>query len=208
MVLCVLGTIISITSAQKFTAHQACSTSSINQMDDSIAEYNYGDTVYGFAMAVCLDKKRIESGLPVWVSVKIKNVSDKTLKILEANPLRQFSFTIVNSENNIVSKLGYQTQLDNQPKESPRNFLKELKAGESETYHFNLSRRFDLTVIGKYTVQCERKVHRKNKDGKLEFQNLSSKKETFEIIPSSEDGQRIPIEQEEKTTTTAESAKK
>lgn len=155
--------------------------------------YDYGNPVYGFAMAMLFEKEKIESGLPIWVTVKIKNISNKNLNLYLFDPSKQYLFTIYDSKHNLVPKLRYQLAKDNEFTAISASHQLTLKPGESITVRFNLSRRFDLSKADKYTVECKIKIaSSKSTNGHVVATDLCSKQEDFEIIPSKEDGQVVP----------------
>lgn len=181
-------------------SQESDSTKKLNEPNSQVElRYDYGNPIYGFAMAVKVEKNKIESGLPVWVHVRIKNISDKVQKFYMYNPYKQYVFTVYTPNGKLAYKLKYQQIKESKRRGSAIFSGKDIRPGESFTFRFNLSRRFDLSMEGKYTVECKLEIPSPNKiNNKYVFQNLCSKIEHIEIIPSTEDVRRIPLDQEDR----------
>ncbi len=108
-------------------------------------------------MSISLDQNEIDGGYPVFVTAKVKNVSEKLLLLVEDGSDVDFSFEIKDRAGKQVDDLQYQKRL----REGPgvyRSKVVTVSPGEQIEYKLNLSRRFDMSLDGTYTVQAYRSV--------------------------------------------------
>ena len=123
--------------------------------------FQYGESVAGFALAIKIQIKEIELGHVVYAIVRVKNVSSKTIKILQTSPISQFFFEITDSSGKQIPKLRYQHELDKRERGfgsfGRMNFCP-IRAGQFVEHKFILSRRFDFSLKSKYLVRCHREL--------------------------------------------------
>lgn len=120
-------------------------------------ETHWGESREGFSMTIILAKKEVDAGMPVFVTVSVKNVSTEDLRLVETNPKADFTFVIKDHEGKQVNELEYQKKL-HEYQEILRRKVAMVSAGQQVDYRFNLSRRFDMSLEGTYTVQAHRQV--------------------------------------------------
>jgi len=124
----------------------------------------WGEHMEGFVMSISLDENEVPSGESLFVTVRLKNVTGKSLRLEETRPEVDFKFAVEKrdmsfSEKRLfgedVDELRYQRKLRD-AEVSPETL--EVAPGEQLEYRFNLSRRFDMTTPGEYTIQAQREV--------------------------------------------------
>jgi len=124
----------------------------------------WGEANEVFFLSLSLKNREVSSGQPVLVTVRIKNVSDKELRLVETEPAKDYSFIVTDSDGKAVPQLLYQRRL-RENKEEVRRTVTTVAPGQVVEHGFNLSRRFDLTLDGKYSIQAERSVLKSAGDG-------------------------------------------
>ena len=117
----------------------------------------WGETKEGFSLSISLDKREISRGQPVLVTVRIKNVSDMELRLVETDSEKDYSFVLKDSEGKELPKLRYQKRLE-ETKEEFRRKATIISPGQVIEYKTNLGRRFDLSLEGEYSIQAQRQV--------------------------------------------------
>jgi hypothetical protein len=126
-------------------------------------EQLWGDAREGFALSMILDQKEVKAGLPVILTVIIKNVSRESLPLLETQTELDFDFIVLDESGKNVNELKYQKELLKIPifRLIKITYLPE----QMKEYKFFLNRRFDMSVIGKYKIQARRKVYKIKGEG-------------------------------------------
>ena len=139
--------------------------------------FKYGKPTLGFAMAISLQVKFIDLGYVVQARVRVKNVSTKTSKLIIIDKTIQYFFKATTPTGEVIPSLLYQKDIDRRIAQgvSPlRIFAQKVKPGEFLEYKFDMSRRFDFSLLEKYTVQCRRKL--------VKYDSIKKKKSIEEIV--------------------------
>ena len=141
-------------------------------------------------MSIDFDKRESYGDSDVWITVWNKNVSAQTKKLSVIVPPNHYIFTVLDSDGKAVPKLRYQIYRET-ALWCASGYGYDIKPGERFGIRFNLSKRFDLSMMGTYTVQCYRNIGRPAKNGKYEFEKLLSPKESFTIKSFGHDGRIV-----------------
>jgi hypothetical protein len=125
------------------------------------ATLSWGKEQEGFCLSICLENQESSAGYPVLVNVRIKNISDEELRLVQTTPERDYSFIVKDSDGNAVPMLRYQQRMQgNDDRPVFRYTRTKVAPGQVIEYGANLSRCFDLTLTGNYTIQAERIVRK------------------------------------------------
>ena len=99
-----------------------------------------------------------EAGKTLYLAVRLKNVSNEKLNITDAYPESDFRIDLLDSKGKIAPLTLYGKNLRLTRLNQWANVRNTISPGESLKYELNLSRQFDLSVMGTYTVQASRRV--------------------------------------------------
>ncbi len=135
-------------------------------------------------IGLSLEEEKVESGEPVFVKVKLKNVSQETIALEERKPEKDFRFDVRDASGNKVDKLRYLKVL---PKEKSPSAKRIIPPGEQREYEVNLSRMFDLSIRAmgdlirgkEYEIQAHKIISRPDED---DVGKLSSNKVNLKVV--------------------------
>jgi len=123
----------------------------------------------------------VHVGEAVYIVATVSNASQDKLTFVETNPPVDFHLTVLDSNEKPVPRTLYGDRIlqrQNSPQEHFRVVSKQVSPGESLQYELNLSRQFDLSLAGTYSVQASCEAPRKDGSGPAE---LNSNVLAFEL---------------------------
>ena len=132
-----------------------------NEVKNLEGTIQWGVPKEGYAMSLSITNQEIAPEQAVVLTVKVKNISQKELLLIESGPGADFNFIVKDAAGKEAPKLRYQLHLEANEGVYTSNVVMSMKPGQVIEYQQNVSRRFDMSLSGKYTVQAYRNVVRK-----------------------------------------------
>jgi len=155
------------------------------KIDKKSELFAYGKPTFGFALAIKPQVKFFDFGYIVLAIVRIKNISNKELKLTLMRSRLQYFFEVTDLSGEKIPKLLFQKDMDRQMLKGISPFgiyAKKIKPGEFLEYRFNLSQRFDFTMAASYIVQGRRTIIKNDPiKKKKSYSNVFSPKLKFTI---------------------------
>jgi len=104
------------------------------------------------------EKERFRVGMPIMVLVNIKNASEDTYFFVNTLSRVDVRFTVLDAQENLVPSTLHGKRIhDRSKRDDPRrgsNIAYKVLPGKTLEFEFNLSRQFDLSLTGTYTVRA------------------------------------------------------
>jgi len=141
-----------------------------------MSELEWGAPTAGWRLSASLDKEKFIVGELVLVTLVTRNVSNRTNKIQVRSRWITYDFE-VRDEHGPVRATRFGEQIEGNRGMGSMG-EPEFSPGETVTIELPLSRLFDLSLVGKYTVRASRMVY--GSDGKE--LRLQSNTASFEIM--------------------------
>ena len=123
--------------------------------DDLKSPYVWGESADGVCLSVSLKNGDLPAGQPVWVTVRVKNTAAERRPWVVTLPEGEFFFDVKDASGNDVPRLRYQLRQQEET-EILRRFVKTLAPNQMIEHEINLSRRFDFSLAGEYSLQVTR----------------------------------------------------
>lgn len=136
------------------------------------------DTVEGYTLSVETQNDTYRIGDKISVRVRLKNVSEDTVRIRQATPFRTFDIELKlpDGKKAPLTLFGQRVLFSGA---LGSKSARELKPSEEYESSFNLSRIFDMTLAGKYDLTVSKKVW--IRDGGTKTKTVSSPSLTISV---------------------------
>ena len=154
--------------------------------------FNYSKPMHGVALGMKINIKKFnfDGDLDhiILVIVRVKNVSDKKIRLVHLPSLKSTCpFRVIGLSGKDIPKTLYQKRLSNLNSQKSMGLMgSKIHPGEFSEYKFNLSKRFDFSLLGTYTVQYTKKINLDYAGKNISF-NISSPKIIFSTLPAKPD---------------------
>ena len=120
-------------------------------------EKTWGTAVKGQALSISTEKAAYAPGKPIVLSVCFKNFGREDVEVVKTAPLGIYRVDVLLPDGKKSPLTLFGTQREDSEGEGSKT-IGALKPGEEARVELELSRLFDFTVAGKYTVSVERAV--------------------------------------------------
>ena len=154
-----------------------CATAALHPTEKGrgMSDLEWGASTGGWLLSISLDKPKLVVGEKVVVTLVTKNAANRPQKIPTWSRWTTYSFNLRDEQAPIPATMFGRQMEDNRGSGSMGRA--ELAPGESIVIELPLSRLFDLSLAGRYTVQASRIVE----DGAGRQVPLASNFVSFEI---------------------------
>jgi len=162
----------------------------LSSEDDVIDEQAMGHEAGGLSLSIRLveerDKSIQKAGYPVEVIVRITNVSDKRIFLVETTAERDFTFVIKDKNKKSTTKTRYGMRgtgitIGTIKIEKTSRKSAGILPGKYLERTINIGRSYDLTLSGEYEVQALRKVLKDDRGKTPDSSDLISNRITLDI---------------------------
>jgi hypothetical protein len=137
----------------------------------------WGQPVEGGTLSCSLDKNKVRWDQPVHVTVVTKNVGSRALVIHAGEPWATYEFQLWDPQGE-VPRTRFAKRIEGDRREASGITL-EVPPGETIVAELPVSRLFDLSERGKYTLEAARTVYGQ---GVNRLVRLVSNRVSFEIV--------------------------
>ena len=151
--------------------------SRLERPDNQGFSHVWGEITDGFCLSVCSTNAYVSAGHPVWVTVRVKNLSGEERRWVVTSPEKEYVFNVKDADGNDVPRLRYQLRLQ-EDTEVPRRVVKALAPNQMIEHEINLCRHFDFSLAGEYSLQATRNTLNASGNGMVK---LVSNIETISI---------------------------
>jgi hypothetical protein len=128
-------------------------------------------------MSISLDRESFALDTPVPVTIVTKNLSDAPLKIPASSKWTTYEYELRQQDREVPLTRFGQRMEDSRGDGSAAE--PELPPGDSIVLELPISRLFDLSIVGSYTLRISRPVFR---GGSEELVSLVSNRVSFEVV--------------------------
>jgi len=140
-------------------------------------QLNWGNPVEGWQLSISVDKDKFLLGEPIYVTMVTKNISNKDLRIPASSKWTTYWFHLRDEFSKVpLTRFGRRME-ENRGEGSYAE--PEIPPDDTIVLEMPVSRLFDLSLSGAYTLEVSRMVFRQ---GTSEEVPLVSNKISFEIV--------------------------
>lgn len=134
----------------------------------------------GFRLSLLAKKSQVKAHEPVLIDFLIRNVTKKTLTLVETFPEREYEIEVNNLRGELVKLTARGETLRNNKGANFRVVGLKVNAGEQHGDTIDVAGLYDLTVPGVYYVKASRRVQRLNSSL---WANVESNTLTITVVP-------------------------
>lgn len=141
------------------------------------ASNNLGAVFEGVQLTLRSSTRAVPVGNPLWVSLKVKNVSKRPQTLVVTDPEKLYSFTVKKANGGNVPLTEYGKRVREASEDSYGKAYVVFKPEQERTDQILINRIYDMGLPGRYLITAKRLVFKQDGKGAVEASS-----NTFEVI--------------------------